>query len=112
MSTIRDHEDCPYREYRRGVAGSGSNVPGFARGAYFPGDEPGHYCAHTGYSCEDAPDLLDCPRMLHPEMSLLCPFCREEGKESPLMTDTETGDQACPVCGAYADEYSEDEEAA
>ena len=48
---------CEHRYYYQGYRTFGDNIPGYAQGAYFPGDEPGERCRLTGECC----DTDDCP---------------------------------------------------
>lgn len=43
---------CQYSYEYEGNRTYGSNVPGYAQGAYFPGDEPGERCMLTGEYCD------------------------------------------------------------
>ena len=52
---------CRHSYYYEGCRTYGSNIPTFAQGAYFPGDEPGVRCKLYDY-CEDpetCPDNTD-----------------------------------------------------
>lgn len=53
--------DCPNRTYQRAHRTFGSNIPYYAQGAVFPGDEAGHYCRLSGEKCEAKPSLGECP---------------------------------------------------
>lgn len=63
----------------------GDNIPGYAQGAYFPGDEPGTRCKLTGEACGnpegDTPG--QCAAATHSPW--ICPACRELGFESRLL---------------------------
>ena len=48
---------CQHSYYYPGHRTYGDNIPGFAQGAYFPGDEPGERCRLTDDYCE----LETCP---------------------------------------------------
>lgn len=48
---------CQHSYYYPGYRSSGANIPGYAQGAYFPGDEPGMMCELTGEYC----DCESCP---------------------------------------------------
>lgn len=45
-------------DWSPGYRSWGDDIPGFAQGCYFPGDEPGHLCTITGDVCD--PD--NCPK--------------------------------------------------
>lgn len=42
---------CEYRYWHKGCRSFGDNIPGYAQGAYFPGDEPGYRCWLTHDFC-------------------------------------------------------------
>lgn len=67
---------CPYRgEYCKGYRTFSDRVPGYAQGAYFPGDEPGYLCKLSGELCGD-PDgdtPEDCE--VQKEIDMKCPHC-------------------------------------
>lgn len=48
---------CQHSYYYQGYRSYGDNIPGFAQGAYYPGDEPGDRCLLTDDYCN--PDT--CP---------------------------------------------------
>lgn len=53
---------CQHRRYQSGHRSRGANLPGYAQGAYFPGDEPGCVCDLAGCFCEEPPkDNAECP---------------------------------------------------
>lgn len=39
---------CQHSYYYQGYRSYGDNIPGFAQGAYYPGDEPGMRCKLSG----------------------------------------------------------------
>lgn len=43
---------CRHSYYYPGHRTYGDNIPGYAVGAYFPGDEPGTRCELTGEACD------------------------------------------------------------
>jgi len=45
-------------EYYQGYRSYGGDVPGYAQGCYYPGDEPGYRCDLTGERCD--PDQCPC----------------------------------------------------
>lgn len=67
---------CKYRYFSNGYRSFGSNIPGFALGAYFPGDEPGERCRLTGDFCD--PEF--CPEL---EENEKCEFddCEQQGED-------------------------------
>ena len=56
-----DWATCPQRTHNPPRRTSGANIPGFAQGAIFPGDEACHTCRPTGDLCEERPDADECP---------------------------------------------------
>lgn len=42
---------CQFSIYKEGSRSYGDNLPGYAQGAYLPGDEPGYYCKKSGCRC-------------------------------------------------------------
>lgn len=55
---------CKHQEYKSGIKSFGDRLPGYAQGAYLPGDEPGIYCKKSGCRCyldgwDDQPELCD-----------------------------------------------------
>lgn len=58
-----DWRDCEFRKYRKAQRTFGDNIPGYAQGAVFPGDEAGHYCSETGERCDSRPQAGECPRV-------------------------------------------------
>jgi len=42
---------CKYLYWDKGYRSFGDNIPGYAQGAYFPGDEPGWKCSLTHEPC-------------------------------------------------------------
>lgn len=53
---------CRFREWNDGRPSYSTNIPGYAQGAYFPGDEPGLYCRKTEDRCAYH-DPARCPLM-------------------------------------------------
>lgn len=56
-----DWKDCPQREHNPAHKSYGANLPYYAQGAVFPGDEACHTCRLTGNLCEERPDADECP---------------------------------------------------
>ena len=54
---------CQHSYYHPGHRTYGDNIPGYAQGAYFPGDEPGERCRLTDDYC--GPDA--CPEKVGEE---------------------------------------------
>lgn len=52
-------------DWSPGYRSWGDDIPGFAQGCYFPGDEPGYLCTITGEVCD--PD--NCPKKSQGEPS-------------------------------------------
>jgi hypothetical protein len=112
VPTAPAHPACRHRRWRGGGRGCGENVPGSAQGAFFPGEEPGEYCALTDEPC--APYPPECPEWKPSE--LVCPAClefRERGwpqslyRSSRLLArESPPGRRGfyCPLCDeSYAD---------
>lgn len=76
-------KDCPYARELRGRRTYSAYVPDSCQGCYFPGDEPGLKCSHSGQRCEDEngdrPDLCCIQERIG-----LCPICWEEDVQSQL----------------------------
>lgn len=64
---------CMFAEYKEGYRTFSDNVPGYAQGAYFPGDEPGFYCKLSGEYCNvcDNGNPNDCQY----KTKYFCPEC-------------------------------------
>lgn len=75
---------CIHKKWHDGVRTYGANVPGYAQGAYFPGDEPGYTCKKAGGDCgdpdSDTPECCD----IQENTGWLCPECAEAGRVMPL----------------------------
>ena len=88
---------CRYQYESEGYRTYGDNIPGFAQGAYFPGDEPGLYCRLTGESCDnpdgDAP--MDCAA--NTPTAICCPACKDD--LITLWWSRENGMCFCLECG-------------
>lgn len=89
-----DALDCPRRTWSAGVRTWGGSAPGYAQGAYFPGDRPGWRCELTGDDCE--PVLDRCPRFVR--LRTPCPDCLQDDLHQPLYRDAVTGRLHCPEC--------------
>lgn len=85
---------CKHQYYYQGCRSYGDNIPGYAQGAYFPGDEPGERCGITDGPCQDADG--HCPEdcNFQEETERLCPYC-EEGPLHKSGRDV----IYCPICG-------------
>jgi len=60
--TIEDWSYCRHRKYHAAQRTYGSNIPYYAQGAVFPGDDAGHRCELSGELCEQMPSNDECPR--------------------------------------------------
>lgn len=63
-------------EYHKGYRSYGDDIPGYAQGAYFPGDEPGTFCKISGELCyleDDAATPTDCE--FQEPINEKCPDC-------------------------------------
>lgn len=102
-----DLPPCPHRYYSAGRAAKGGNIPPFAVGAYFPGDEPGFRCEQTLEMCSDFPP--DCPEWKEAAEGFVCPACLEYGgrqgknpfRERRLLA--REGEFFCPECSERYD---------
>lgn len=91
---------CKYQYEYEGYRSFGDNIPGYAQGAYFPGDEPGMRCKLTGEACGnisgDTPE--NCPTM-EEETEWLCPKCQEEDEYDVRLWLSKGGKEYfCPIC--------------
>lgn len=68
-------ESCPHAYQARGTKTYGDNIPAFAQGCYFPGDEPGLRCGLNDDLCED---IESCPEAEEDEED------RTGGQEAPF----------------------------
>ena len=76
---------CPYRgKYEKGYRAFSDRVPGYAQGAYFPGDEPGYRCKASGELCgnPDGDTPEDCA--VQEETEFRCPHCGGTILRTPL----------------------------
>lgn len=75
---------CGYQEWQEGIQTFSSYVPGYAQGAYFPGDEPYYKCVKVKDECGDP--YGDMPKCCHiqEDTGWLCPACRADGENVPL----------------------------
>jgi hypothetical protein len=88
MTMCQDKYDHPgHRSY-------GDNLPGYAQGAFFPGDEPGTRCRQTGEACpgEDSPE---CSKNVRTEW--LCPVC-QTGRDDVYLWKMADGMYFCREC--------------
>lgn len=89
---------CQHSYEYEGYRSFGDNIPGYAQGAYFPGDEPGTRCELTGEACGnicgDAPHT--CAAI--DETDWPCPFCATQEHEQYLYYDERDGFYHCPDC--------------
>ena len=96
---------CQHSYEYSGHRSYGDNIPGYAQGAYFPGDEPGTRCRLSGDACGnpcgDTPE--DCAANRQTEW--LCPECQKECFDSALWKSGESGKLFCRECeGEWAEE--------
>ena len=56
-----DWASCPQRKHNPATRTSGEDIPSYAQGAVFPGDEASYTCGLTGELCEERPDADECP---------------------------------------------------
>lgn len=91
MSCLHEYEYEGCRTY-------GANIPGYAQGAYFPGDAPGLRRKLTGEGCPDqgGEDPQACAKTANTEY--ICPDCLEAGQAIALKKDGH-GQIFCPKCG-------------
>jgi len=62
---------CEFLYWDKGYRSFGDNIPGYAQGAYFPGDEPGWRCRLTHEPCpaESVEDEETCEGRCHEKQS-------------------------------------------
>lgn len=89
---------CRFAEEYKGHKTFSDNVPGYAQGAYFPGDEPGFHCKFDGQlcaACENG-NLDDCD---FGKTEYYCPDCFCNGhKQVHYLFDLPDG-MTCLNCG-------------
>lgn len=89
---------CKHQYEYEGFRSFGDNIPGYAQGAYFPGDEPGTRCKLTGKSCGnvcgDTPEKC----VAAAPTDWLCPKCRENDYDILLWLSKEDEEYFCTMC--------------
>ena len=97
---------CQHQSYDEGRPSYGGNIPDFARGAAFPGEEAGPRCDLSGDLCPGG-DSRACPHW-QPSAEV-CPDCLEFKRrrwpvslfrESFLLLNALNGRYRCPACEA------------
>ena len=97
---------CRHQHYDEGRPSYGGNIPDFANGTAFPGDQAGPRCGISGDCCAGG-DSFSCPRWR--PSAAVCPDCLEFRRrrwpvslfrESPLLLEAENGRYRCPACEA------------
>lgn len=101
MSCLKQYDSPGFKTYS-------DYVPGYAQGAYFPGDEPGLCCRKTRDICEDPdgeqPAFCDAAETTE----WLCPQCADD-EEEVLLEESGHGVLFCRRCGKswnYASELT------
>lgn len=86
---------CQFMRVERGYRTYGDNIPGYAQGAYFPGDEPGIYCKISGALCylEQGFEATPAACEYQEPTGKHCPDCA-----APIYRNGE-GIVYCPECG-------------
>lgn len=97
---------CINRYYCEGHRSFGDNIPGYAQGAYFPGDEPGHRCRLTGDYCGNPDGDTPTECAANEETPYCCPLCLEEAETENKLWKTGDGRYFCPECDG---EWTEEE---
>lgn len=89
---------CQYSYEYEGHHSYGDNIPGYAQGAYFPGDEPGTRCRLTGEACGNphGDEPTECADNSPTEW--LCPECQKEGSDVSLWKSGKSGRFFCREC--------------
>lgn len=84
---------CQFSYWHEGHKTWSQYVPTSCQGCYFPGDEPGIYCAISGGACQNPEG--DCPEdcEFQQQTDKVCPNC--EGAKMILSGD---GTLYCPIC--------------
>lgn len=92
---------CSRRECQPGVRSYGWDIPAYAQGAYFPGDEPREVCTESDVDCVEDQSPMDCP--LFERSFMVCPECYTDHGELHRLYKHEDGDfedaYECPSCG-------------
>lgn len=88
---------CRHAYEHPGERTSGANIPGYAQGAYFPGDEPGTRCKLTGEACGNPQGDTPGQCVAAKRSPWICPNCRELGFETRLLLLD--GSYHCEGCG-------------
>lgn len=89
---------CIFGEYKEGYRTFSDNIPGFAQGAYFPGDEAGYRCKFDGEYCIacDNGNPNDCG---YEKTEYFCPDCFCDGHDDlPYLFNLPQG-MTCIKCG-------------
>lgn len=85
---------CKFAEFHKGYRTISHNVPGYAQGAYFPGDEPGYRCTLSGENCSG--HIIDCA---FERSKMVCPNCLEDNNDVAYLRDAYHDLYSCPNCG-------------
>ena len=91
---------CEHCTFKPGHQSFGASVPGFAQGAYYPGDEPGNRCDLTGELCDGKAPIEECGRYMEQcgDEPLTCPACLVGGEQVELLVAYVDGGFICPEC--------------
>ena len=97
---------CQHQYHHEGHRTYGANIPGFAQGAYFPGDEPGPRCHYTGGEpCTNPQGDTPTECAANTRTEWLCPECQKDDLDIALWK-RDGGGYWCPECG---DEWTAEE---
>ena len=90
--------ECPYMRWQDEYRTFSDNIPGYAQGAVFPGDEGGVFCKQTGDPCPVAETghIWDCD--LAKPTELLCPSCLMGSEYKSQLVRLDEGGLICPAC--------------
>ncbi len=93
---------CRHQYNYAGHLSHGDNLPGYAQGEYFPGDEPGLRCRLTEGPCTDPAENNPEDCAAWQKTPWFCPVCLLEEEEREVLLGRE-GAFYCPACeGRFA----------
>lgn len=90
---------CKNQYEKEGLRSYGDNIPGYAQGAYFPGDEPGIYCKVSGEYCDNEDGNTPWECVCIEDTDIPCPFCNEDGDRLIFLQKDGQGHFYCKECG-------------
>lgn len=94
---------CINQKWQKGARTYGDDIPSYAQGAYFPGDEPGYVCKLSGYHCGNinGRNPEECWGQTFTDTD--CPYCKDEGQNCKMIKDGR-GTVFCPNCGQWLED--------